>query len=108
VGFVGNCRYEPGGIAPSWRPRLDDRQLDVRLALADVPFSRTRLILAAMTGRVRSSRAYAEELVDELQVKSPHARLRLACDGEHFEGCGDFVVEKLPRRVAVYAPHHAG
>ena len=108
AGFVGNCRYEPSGIAPSWRPRLDDRHLDVRLALADVRFSRTRLILAAMTGRVRSSPAYLEELVDELQVQSPHARLRLACDGEHFEGCGDFVVEKLPRRVAVYAPHRAG
>jgi hypothetical protein len=57
---------------------------------------------------VRNSPAYLEELVDELHVQSPHPRLRLACDGEHFEGCGAFIVEKLPRRLTVYAPHRAG
>jgi diacylglycerol kinase family enzyme/membrane-associated phospholipid phosphatase len=104
-GFVGNCAHEPSGIAPSWRPRLDDGRLDVRLALADVRLSRTQLVLAALTGRVARSPAYAEELVDELRVESPHARLPLACDGEQFEGHGDFVVEKRPERLAVYAPH---
>ena len=104
-GFVGNCRHEPSGIAPSWRPRLDDGRLDVRLALADARLSRTQLILAALTGRVARSAAYSEELVDELRVESPYARLRLARDGEHFEGHGDFVVEKRPERLAVYAPH---
>jgi len=107
LGFVGNCRYEPAGIAPSWRPRLDDGRLDVRLAVADVRLSRTRLILAALTGRVTSSPAYAEELVDELRVESPYAHLRLARDGEHFEGHGDFVVEKRAERLVVYAPHRA-
>ena len=102
---MGNCKHEPSGIAPSWRPRLDDGRLDVRLALADMRLSRTQLILAALTGRVARSPAYAEELVDELRVESPHARLRLARDGEHFEGHGDFVVEKRQERLAVYAPH---
>jgi membrane-associated phospholipid phosphatase/diacylglycerol kinase family enzyme len=106
-GFVGNCRYEPAGIAPSWRPRLDDGRLDVRLALADVRLSRTRLIVAALTGRLTRSKAYAEELVDALRVESPHAHLRLARDGDHFEGHGHFVVEKRPQRLAVYAPHRA-
>jgi hypothetical protein len=69
-----------------------------------VRLSRTRLILAALTGRVPSSPAYAEELVDELRIESPHARLRLARDGEHFEGHGDFVVKKRAERLAVYAP----
>jgi undecaprenyl-diphosphatase len=104
-GFVGNCRYEPAGVAPSWRPRLDDGRFDVRLALADGRFSRPRLILAALSGRVPGSPAYVEELVDELRVESPDARLRLACDGEHFEGPGDFVIEKLAQRLEVYAPH---
>jgi hypothetical protein len=54
---------------------------------------------------VARSPAYAEELVDELRVESPYARLRLARDGEHFEGHGDFVVDKRPERIAVYAPH---
>ena len=51
------------------------------------------------------SPAAAEELVDELRVESPHARLLLARDGEHFEGHGNFVIEKRPERLAVYAPH---
>ena len=33
----------------------------------------------------------------------PH--LRLACDGECFDGYGDFGIEKRPNRVAVYALH---
>lgn len=105
LGFVGNCRYEPSGIAPSWRPRLDDGRLDVRLALAEMPLSRTRLILAALTGRLSRSPAYVEELVEELRVESSHMRLRLARDGEHLEGSGDFVIEKRPQRLAIYAPH---
>jgi diacylglycerol kinase family enzyme/membrane-associated phospholipid phosphatase len=105
LGFVGNCRYQPAGIGPSWRPRLDDGRFDVRLAHADVRWSRLRLILAALSGRLPGSEAYDEELVDELRVESGHARLRLACDGEHFEGPGGFVVRKLPRRLEVYAPH---
>jgi diacylglycerol kinase family enzyme/membrane-associated phospholipid phosphatase len=105
LGFVGNCRYEPSGFAPSWRPRLDDGLLDVRLALADVPFSRARLITAALTGRLPDSRAYAEQLVDELEVESSYARLRLARDGEHFEGPGDFVIAKRAQRLPVYALH---
>jgi diacylglycerol kinase family enzyme len=107
LGFIGNCRYEPAGVAPSWRPRLDDGRLDVRLALADVRLSRPRLILAALTGRLPSSPAYDEELVEELRVQSPQPRLRLARDGEHFEGHGDFVVEKRAERLEVYAPHRA-
>jgi undecaprenyl-diphosphatase len=104
-GFVGNCRYEPAGVAPSWRPRLDDGRLDVRLALADGRWSRPRLILAALAGRVPGTPAYVEELVEELRVESPEASLRLARDGEHFEGPGDVVIRKLAQRLEIYAPH---
>jgi undecaprenyl-diphosphatase len=107
LGFVGNCRYEPAGVAPSWRPRLDDGRFDVRLALADGRFSRVRLILAALSGRIPGSPAYTEELVDELRVESREASLPLACDGEHFEGGGDFVIRKLPQRLEIYAPHRS-
>jgi undecaprenyl-diphosphatase len=105
LGFVGNCRYEPAGVAPSWRPRLDDGLFDVRLALAERRFSRPRLILAALSGRVPGSPAYVEALVGQLRVESPGARLRLACDGEHFEGNGDVVIQKRAERLEIYAPH---
>jgi undecaprenyl-diphosphatase len=108
LGFVGNCRYEPAGVAPSWRPRMDDGCLDVRLALAEGRFSRPRLILAVLSGRVPGSPGYVEEVVEELRVQSADAELRLARDGEHFAGPGEFVIEKLAQRLEIYAPHRTG
>lgn len=103
--FVGNCRHEPAGFAPSWRPRLDDGLLDVRVALADRPLARLRLALSALTGRLTSSRAYQRYETRRLRVQTGRARLPLARDGDRFEGNGSFTVEKLPRRLVVYAPH---
>ena len=31
LGWVGNCAYDPAGLAPAWREKLDDGLLDVRL-----------------------------------------------------------------------------
>ena len=36
--FVGNCRYHPAGFAPTWRERLDDGRLDVRLVSGEQPW----------------------------------------------------------------------
>jgi diacylglycerol kinase family enzyme len=105
MGFVGNCRHEPAGFAPSWRPRLDDGRLDVRILLADLPFARPRLMLSILAGRLAASAAYRELAACQLRVESTRARLRLACDGETFEGYGRFLIEKLPQPVAIYARH---
>ena len=56
--FVGNCRYLPEGMAPTWRERLDDGLLDVRVVDASHPFCRTRLVVAALTGTLRRSRVF--------------------------------------------------
>jgi diacylglycerol kinase family enzyme len=105
TGFVGNCRHEPAGFAPSWRPRLDDGCLDVRILLADLPLARPRLMLSILTGRLAASPAYKEITARQLCVKSTRPRLRLACDGETFDGHGRFLIEKLPQRVAIYVGH---
>ncbi|MCA1823133.1 MAG: bifunctional phosphatase PAP2/diacylglycerol kinase family protein [Mycobacteriales bacterium] len=104
MSFIGNCRYEPVGFAPSWRERLDDGELDVRLVRADVPFARLRILLAVLTGRLARSAAYEERSATRVHVRSLGAPLRLAHDGETFEGSTEFVVEKLPKRLAVFAP----
>jgi undecaprenyl-diphosphatase len=104
---VGNCRREPEGLAPSWRPRLDDERLDVRLLSADLPRSRRRALLAAATGRLPRSRVYVQCEARELRVESPRERMRLAHDGEYFDGHGSFVIEKLPRRLLVHAGHQS-
>ena len=91
-----------------WR-RAGDRgstkQLDVRILLADLPLSRLRASLAALTGRLPRSKAYLHFVARELRAESPQPRLRLAHDGEYFDGHGSFVIEKLPRRLLVHARH---
>jgi diacylglycerol kinase family enzyme/membrane-associated phospholipid phosphatase len=106
--FIGNCRYEPAGLGPSWRPRLDDGQLDVRLLRADLPHSRLRLALAMLSGHLPRSAAYAEMSVPKLRIDSPQTRFALALDGERTDIEGPLVVEKLPQRLEVFARHRPG
>ena len=102
--FVGNCRYQPDGMAPTWRERLDDGQLDVRIVDASHPFCRTRLVVAALTGTLRRSRVFETWPTTALHVRSMAGPLRLARDGETFDGADDFEVTKNGARLAVYTP----
>lgn len=103
--FIGNCTYHPHGFAPSWRTRLDDGRLDVRLVDASMPGARLRLIFAVLTGRLGRCRMYEELQVSELQVRRLDGDRRLARDGETFDGSADFSVTKCPQPLLVYAPH---
>jgi len=102
--FIGNCRYHPDGLAPSWRERLDDGLLDVRLVDGTSPFSRTRLVLAAMTGRLGRTPVYRRQVVSSLHIRSGEGPLRLARDGETFDGGTDVLVTKQPGRLQVFRP----
>ena len=105
--FIGNCRYHPSGFAPSWRERLDDGQLDVRVVDAGSPFARTRLLVSVLTGRLGRSRVYEQRLTRELRVRSRQGPLRLARDGETFDGPEEFTVAKSTTPLLVYAPADA-
>lgn len=100
--FVGNCRYEPPGFAPAWRERLDDGVLDVRVVDATRPFARLSLVAAVLTGRLRQCRVYEEFATRECRITDLSAP-RLARDGETFDGAPDFVIEKRPEPLSVYA-----
>jgi diacylglycerol kinase family enzyme len=102
--FVGNCRYLPEGMAPTWRQRLDDGRLDVRVVDASHPFCRTRLALAAATGTLRRSRVFETWVTTCLPVRSADGPLRLARDGETFDGEDAFEVAKTGERLAVFTP----
>ena len=102
--FIGNCRYHPSGFTPSWRERLDDGLLDIRVVDASQPYSRTRLVAAIVTGRLGRSRVYDQWRAERLEVKSLQGPLRLARDGETFDGSAEFSVEKQPRALAVFVP----
>lgn len=100
--FIGNCRYEPAGFAPSRRVRLDDGQLDIRAISAGHPCSRLRLILGLITGRLGHSPVYEEWAATSLHIRSDEP-LRLACDGETFDGGLDVQVSKVGDRVSLYS-----
>jgi undecaprenyl-diphosphatase len=102
--FVGNCRYLPDGMAPTWRERLDDGRLDVRVVDAAHPFCRTRLVAAALTGTLRRSRVFETWQATRLHVRSTDGPLRLARDGETFDGDDEFEIAKDGGRLVVFTP----
>jgi undecaprenyl-diphosphatase len=108
MSFIGNCRYHPAGFAPSWRERLDDGLFDVRLVDAHHPFSRTRLVLAVLSGRLGRCRAYEQRAVRSIRVRSRRGPLRLAADGETFDGPDVIDVDKAARRLVVVTPAESG
>ncbi len=103
--FIGNCRYQPAGFTPSWRPRLDDGQLDIRIVDGSAPWSRARLVLALVTGTLGRCRAYEQRTATSIEVVSLQGPLRLARDGETFDGSERFTVCKRAEPLAVYVPY---
>jgi undecaprenyl-diphosphatase len=105
MAFVGNCRYLPEGFTPSWRDRLDDGILDIRLVDASVPFARTRLLWAVLTGTLRGCEPYRCDIVSgPVRIRSLRGPIRLARDGETFKGSEEFTIEKSPERLVVFVP----
>jgi diacylglycerol kinase family enzyme len=104
IAFIGNCRYKPEGFAPSWRPRLDDGLLDIRLIEASRRWSRLRIALSVLTGRLSRCRAYRHWEAPALAVGGGSDPLRLTRDGNTFDGSPSFRVEKLTQRLMVYTP----
>ncbi|MCA1712463.1 MAG: phosphatase PAP2 family protein [Actinobacteria bacterium] len=100
--FAGNGHYHPAGFAPSWRERLDDGCIDVRLIDADARLSRLRLVVAVLTGRLGESRVYEQRLVGSLPVRSRQGGLRIARDGEVSEGPGHMTLRAATRKLVVY------
>ena len=101
--FIGNCRYQPDGFAPSRRARLDDGQLDIRIIDAGHPWCRLRLVLGLLTGRLGRSPVYRQWAATSLAVASTDGPLRLAADGETFDGGRVVEVVKGGDRLALYS-----
>ncbi|GGL25415.1 phosphoesterase [Planomonospora parontospora subsp. antibiotica] len=102
--FVGNCRHQVRGAAPTRRERLEDGLLDVRILTAAGRLPRARAFLSVLTGRFRLSRHYQQWQADTLRVSSPSGRVRLACDGEVFTVSGEVEFAKRPRSLLVFRP----
>jgi len=83
--FCGNCTYQPPGLAPVWRERLDDGLLDVRLISAERPLGRTRFVASLVAGRLTRSRVYERWTAERVEVRAAAAPFRFAWDGETSE-----------------------
>jgi diacylglycerol kinase family enzyme/membrane-associated phospholipid phosphatase len=100
--FVGNGTYAPKGFAPTRRPALDTGLLDVRYLRADVPYSRARFILAAITNTLTASHVYRQRDLAELQVDVLGGYRRIATDGEVGPLGRSFRFRSRPRALTIY------
>jgi diacylglycerol kinase family enzyme/membrane-associated phospholipid phosphatase len=99
--FIGNGCYTPRGLAPAWRPSLEDGLLDVQYLRADVRFSRTRAVLGALLGVSDRGSAYAEFQAEEVRVVLRSGPEAVAYDGEMGEKADEFTFSKRDR-LTVY------
>jgi undecaprenyl-diphosphatase len=102
--FAGNGHYHPSGFAPTWRERMDDGCIDVRLIDADRRLARTRMTLALLTGRLGRSRVYEERVVGRLPVRSREGGLSIARDGEVSDGPDQLLLRAADAPLVVYRP----
>jgi hypothetical protein len=57
-----------------------------------------------VTGRLASCGAYEQRFARSMTVKSLDGRLRLARDGETFDGSEEFTIAKADEPLLVYVP----
>ena len=106
--FAGNCRYEPLGFAPSYRPDLSDGKLDIRMVDARPPLARTRLLAAVLTGTLRRCRVYKAWTADSISLASATGDpIRLSVDGEVTDAGTALRLTKRPDGLLVYRPADA-
>ncbi len=107
--FVGNGVYRPDGFAPTYRNRLDESLLDLRIIDASAPLARLRLVGAVLTGRLGRSRVYEQRTVERVLISSrAPGPLPFACDGEVTEGVERIVITPSGARLIVYRPRRLG
>lgn len=101
--FIGNGCYSHG-FAPTRRVSLNDGLLDVRILRADRRYPRARALILAGPHRLVRSSAFESWTADRIEVISLEDPLRLARDGETFDGPGRFTVEKSAKPLEVFVP----
>ena len=105
--FIGNCRYGSRGVAPTWRDRLDDGLLDIRLIGARRHISRTCAVAALLVGHLRLMPDYVAWSAGQVELVGAHGSLRLTRDGEVGASEGTAIVTKDHGVLPVFVPARA-
>jgi diacylglycerol kinase family enzyme len=103
--FIGNGIYQPDGFAPTYRNRLDEGLLDLRLLDGAAPLARSRLVAAVLTGQLGRSRVYRQQRAKRVHiVAATDQPLPFARDGEVAEGVHRLTATTSEARLVVYRP----
>ncbi|GAA4241477.1 bifunctional phosphatase PAP2/diacylglycerol kinase family protein [Actinomadura meridiana] len=108
LAFVGNCVYGSRGAAPTWRDRLDDGRLDIRMVATGRRVPRVRAVAAVLVGHLHITPGYRAWRASDLEVAAPSGGLRFARDGEMSSLAGTIRFGKHGRALSVFAPVDAG
>ncbi len=102
VYFAGNCRYEPQGMAPSYRPDLADGCLDIRVVDAGL-LARSRLVAAVLTSTLGRCRVYHAWQAGSVDIQSADGELVwLSVNGEVATAESGFTQGKHRHGLLVY------
>lgn len=100
--FIGNGRYIPRGLAPSWREHLASGVLDVQFLNAHRPLSRTRAVLYSLIGIVERTHVYGSMESARVTIESLSGPRVVAHDGEITAPTDSVELEIAERRLTVY------
>lgn len=100
--FLGNSTYLPSGFAPSHRTRIDDGLMDVRILETGRRFSRLRILVSLMLGRLVRSPLYHEMRVPEFHFTAVDGPTVLAHDGEVGTECTEATFSVRYRALPVF------
>ncbi|WP_307800525.1 bifunctional phosphatase PAP2/diacylglycerol kinase family protein [Actinomadura nitritigenes] len=82
LAFVGNGVFGSHGAAPTWRERLDDGRLDIRMVSAGRRMPRVRAVAAVLAGHLHVVPGFRAWRAGGLEVLTDGDELRFARDGE--------------------------
>jgi diacylglycerol kinase family enzyme len=106
--FVGNGPYGRGLLRLNAREALDCNLLDFRLARADSPFSRTRVVLALVFGGLDRSPLLVARHTKHVELEVDRPSVEVALDGEVQELTPPLRYRSLPGALAVLVPDSEG
>lgn len=102
--FVGNGRYGRGLLRLNSREALDDNLLDFRLARADSPFARVRVIAALVAGGLDRSPLLVQRETRHIEIDLDRTKVDVALDGEVEVLQPPLRYVSLPRALTVLVP----
>ena len=106
--FVGNGRYGEGLLRLNQRESLDENVLDFRLARADSPLARARVVLALVAGVLDRSPLLVQREARQLQLDLDRAIVEVALDGEVERLGTPLRYRSLPAALSVLVPADTG